>query len=159
MPELYMLCGIPTSGKSTYTKTNFGMQLNTDFVVLSTDNYLEAIAQQNNSTYNEVFDAFIGQATKRLEFDLISATMNSKTIIWDQTNLSAKTRKKKLKKIPETYSKTAIYFEIELEQALERNETREGKFIPKDILKRMYHQFEIPTLEEGFDSIVKGKGK
>ena len=98
MPELYMLCGIPTSGKSTYTKTNFGMQLNTDFVVLSTDNYLEAIAEQNNSTYNEVFDAFIGQATKRLEFDLISATIAGKSIIWDQTNLSAKTRKKKLKK-------------------------------------------------------------
>ena len=72
-------------------------------------------------------------------------------------NLSAKTRKKKLKKIQETYSKTAIYFEIELEQALERNETREGKFIPKDILKKMYHQCEIPTVKEGFDSIVKGK--
>lgn len=154
MSHLIMLCGIPTSGKSTYTKMNFQLS---GYKILSTDNYLEAIAEQNNSTYNEVFDAFIGQATKRLEFDLISATINDVSIIWDQTNLSAKTRKNKLKKIPETYFKTAIYFEIELEEALKRNETREGKFIPKDILKRMYHQFEIPTVEEGFDSIVKGK--
>lgn len=152
-----MLCGIPTSGKSTYIKTNFGIQLNADLVVLSTDNYLKAIAEQNNSIYNEVFDAFIGQATKRLEFDLISATIAGRSIIWDQTNLSTKTRRKKLKKIPEAYSKTAFYFEIGLEEALERNETREGKFIPKDILKRMYHQFEIPTVEEGFDSVVAVK--
>jgi len=40
-----------------------------------------------------------------------------------------------------------------LEEALKRNETREGKFIPESILKRMYHQFEVPTLEEGFDFV------
>jgi gluconate kinase len=46
-----------------------------------------------------------------------------------------------------------MYFEVSLEEALERNKNREGKFIPESILKRMYHQLEIPTRNEDFDYV------
>lgn len=151
-----MLCGIPTSGKSTYVEKLKKLDYWKDAVVLSTDNYIEKYAKRVGQTYNEVFDDVIPDAIRELEMEFNWSKSKGRNIIWDQTNLSVKSRKKKLSKLPSSYSRNAIYFEISLEEALERNEHREGKFIPKDILKRMWHQFEIPTLEEGFDYVENG---
>jgi len=155
MPELIMLCGIPTSGKSTYVEKLKKLDYWKDAVVLSTDNYIEKYAKRVGQTYNEVFDDIIPEATRELELELNMAKEKGKNIIWDQTNLSVKTRKKKLSKLPSFYHRDAVYFVISLEEALERNEHREGKFIPESILKRMWHQFEIPTLNEDFDYVEK----
>lgn len=153
MPELVMLCGIPTSGKSTYVEKLKKLDYWKDAVVLSTDNYIEQYAKNVGQTYNEVFDDIIPDATRELELQFNMAKDKGKNIIWDQTNLTVKTRKKKLTKIPSYYSRGIVYFQITLEEALERNKHREGKFIPESILKRMYHQFEVPTKEEEFDYI------
>ena len=75
------------------------------------------------------------------------------TALLQITNLSIKTRRKKLSKLSSYYSRGIVYFQITLEEALERNKHRDGKFIPESILKRMHHQFEVPTKEEGFDYI------
>ena len=126
-------------------------------VVLSTDNYIEKVAQEHNTTYSEIFEDCIDEATRQLELAFIMAKDKGKNLIWDQTNLSRKTRKKKLSKLPSLYAKGVIYFDITLEEALRRNENREGKYIPKSVLKRMYHQLEVPTLEEGWDYVEKFK--
>lgn len=154
--ELVMLCGIPTSGKSTYVKKLKSMKYWENAVVLSTDNYIEEYAKRVGQTYNEVFDDVISDATRELELQLNVAKDNGKNIIWDQTNLSRKSRKNKLRKIPSSYARGVVYFEVFLEEALERNKHREGKFIPESILKRMWHQFEIPTREEDFDYVERG---
>ena len=151
-----MLVGIPTSGKSTYVKKLKSMKYWENAVVLSTDDYIEAQAKRVGKTYNEIFDDVIPDATRELELQLNIAKDKGKDIIYDQTNLSKKTRKNKLSKIPSFYRRTAVYFQVSLEEALERNKHREGKFIPESILKRMYHQFEIPTYAEGFDLIENG---
>jgi predicted kinase len=155
MPELVMLCGIPCSGKSTYVEKLKKLDYWKDAVVLSTDNYIENQAQRCGLTYNQIFDDVIGDATRELELEFNMAKDKGKNIIWDQTNLSVKTRKKKLSKLPSLYHRGVIYFEISLEEALERNKHREGKFIPESILKRMWHQFEIPTRNEDFDYVEK----
>ena len=153
IPELVMLCGIPCSGKSTYVNKLRAYEYWKDAVVLSTDNYIEEQAKRLGMTYNEVFQDCIDEATRQLEMSFVRAKEEGKRIIWDQTNLSIKTRKKKLTKVPSIYKRTVVWFQVDLEEALKRNETREGKFIPESILKRMYHQFEVPTLEEGFDFV------
>jgi len=150
-----MLAGIPTSGKSTYVDKLLKLDYWQHSVVLSTDYYIEFYAKQQGKTYNEVFDEYIKEATKQMYSLLDFGVKNNKNIIYDQTNLSIKTRKKKLNKLPSHYQKGAIYFEVSLQEALKRNETRKGKFIPKDIIKRMYHQFEIPTIDEGFEYVEK----
>ena len=155
MSECVMLCGIPTSGKSTYVEKLKKIDYWKDAVVLSTDNYIEEYAKRVGQTYNEVFDDVIPDATRELELQLNMAKDKGKAIIWDQTNLSIKTRKKKLTKLPSYYRRNAVYFEVSLEDALERNKHREGKFIPESILKRMWHQFEIPTRNEDFDYVEK----
>jgi len=155
MSECVFLCGIPCSGKSTYVNKLKKLDYWKDAVVLSTDNYIEKQAQRCGMTYNQIFDDVIDNATRELELELSMAKDKGKNIIWDQTNLSVKTRRKKLSKLPSIYARGVIYFTVSLEEALERNENREGKYIPKSVLKRMWHQFEIPTLEEDFDYVEK----
>jgi len=157
--ELIMMCGIPCAGKSSYIRR--GTE-NTDvfdeYVILSTDDYIEEYAKANGKTYNEVFDDVIGEATTRMYQDLELAIQRGKSIIWDQTNVSKKSRMKKLKKIPDTYTKTAVVLPITLEEAIIRNSQRANKFIARSVLSRMYHQFEIPTEDEGFDVIMTHDG-
>ena len=154
-----MMCGIPCSGKSTYIRR--GTE-NTDYfdeyVILSTDDYIEEYAKANGKNYNEVFDDVIGEATTRMYKDLELAIQRGKSIIWDQTNVSKKSRKQKLKKIPGEYTKTAVVLPITLEEAHIRNSQRANKFIPRSVIHRMYHQFEIPTEDEGFDVIMTHDG-
>jgi predicted kinase len=156
MPECVFLCGIPCSGKSTYVNKLKKIPYWENAIVLSTDNYIEKVAQEHNTTYREIFEDCIDEATRQLELAFIEAKDKGRNLIWDQTNLSRKTRKKKLSKLPSYYHRGVIYFQVSLEDALERNKHREGKFIPESILKRMWHQFEIPTLGEGFDYVESG---
>jgi predicted kinase len=155
MPELIMLCGIPTSGKSTYVEKLKKLDYWKNAVVLSTDDYIEKESKRLGMTYNQIFDDVIDNATRELELEFNMAKDKGKDIIWDQTNLSIKSRRKKLSKLPSYYRRSAVYFEVSLEDALERNRHREGKFIPESILKRMCHQFEVPTISEGFDYVEK----
>jgi len=90
--------------------------------------------------------------------DLELAIQRGKSIIWDQTNVSKKSRKQKLKKIPGEYTKTAVVLPITLEEAIIRNSQRANKFIPRSVITRMYNQFEIPTEDEGFDVIMTHDG-
>ena len=153
-----MLVGIPCSGKSTYVEKLKTIPYWSNSVILSTDAYIEKVAQEHNTTYNEIFEDCISEATRQLGLEFIMAKDKGKNLIWDQTNLTVKTRKKKLSKLPSFYARGVIYFEISLEEALERNKNREGKFIPESILKRMYHQLEIPTKNEDFDYVEKIEG-
>ena len=136
IPELVMLVGIPCSGKSTYVNKLRDYEYWENAVVLSTDNYIEEQAKRLGMTYNEVFQDCIDEATRQLEMSFVRAKEEGKRIIYDQTNLSIKTRKKKLTKVPSIYKTTVVWFRVDLEEALERNKTREGKFIPESILKR-----------------------
>jgi predicted kinase len=157
--ELIMMCGIPCSGKSTYIRRGVeNSDMLDEYVILSTDDYIEEYAKANNKTYNEVFDDVIGEATTKMHKDLELAIQRGKSIIWDQTNVSKKSRKQKLKKIPGEYTKTAVVLPITLEEAIIRNSQRANKFIPRSVITRMYNQFEIPTEDEGFDVIMTHDG-
>lgn len=152
-----MLCGIPTSGKSTYIQKHLlENELSEDYVVLSTDAYIESKALENNISYNEALDLFFKDAEKRMELDLQRAIIYSRSIVWDQTNLTPKVRKRKASKVPEWYKRSAVWFDVSLEEAMIRNQQRPGKIIPGSVLKRMFHTFSPPTELEGFDQIIKG---
>ena len=152
---LIMLCGLPTSGKSTFVSKLLNDPAYKNSVVLSTDSYIESVAQRLNKTYNEVFDDTIDEATRQLELTLIDAKDRGNSIIWDQTNLTPKTRKKKLSKIPSSYGRIAIWFDITLDEALKRSQHRPGKVIPQRVLHLMSEQFVPPSCDEGFDVVIK----
>jgi predicted kinase len=154
--QLIMLCGIPTSGKTTYLADQMIETGCFNYVVLSTDSYIDNRARDNNLTYDEAFNTFIKDAQRRLTFDLERAIRDNQSIVWDQTNLTPKARKGKLALIPAHYKKVAIWFDLSLEDALIRNQNRPGKIIPPPVLKSMFRSFTPPALSEGFDEIIKG---
>lgn len=147
-----MLVGIPCSGKSTLIKEYAFL----DAVVLSTDNYIEAKAKEENSTYSLVFKRYIKEANKNLEVQLKQAIANGRHIIWDQTNVNADSRRNKLSKIPDTYNKTVVVVECDVEIALQRNVVRAstGKNIPAEVIHSFNDLLQIPTIEEGWNFIV-----
>ena len=154
---MIMLCGIPTSGKSTYVKQLKETKEWSDAVVLSTDNYIEREAVSLCKTYNEIFEDAIKEAEQALQQDLKNAIRSGLDLIWDQTNLTSKARTRKLKIIPGSYECSCAYSVIDLDTALQRNQNRLGKIIPENILKRMHSQFELPTTNEGFNYVKEIK--
>lgn len=149
MPTLYMLCGTPASGKSTWLQK----QDTGDAVVLSTDNYVQSQAV-DGKTYNDVFKDTIKSATASMYDDLQFAIDFGKDIYWDQTNLSVKSRSGKLNQLPEQYEKVAVVFPTPDEDTLsKRLKSRPGKTIPGNVMNSMINSFEMPTLAEGFHQI------
>ena len=152
MNILYMLIGIPGSGKSTW----IGGNINTnDTVIVSSDDYIEQYAQQHNKTYNQVYKEQIKNAVQNINKRLDYAIKNNMNIVWDQTNTSSKTRREKLSKIPNSYKKIAVYFEtpnnIELNRRLNN---RPNKTISSTVISHMKNSLQLPTVEEGFDEII-----
>ena len=152
MPEAIFLVGVHTSGKSTFSND----KKYKDYVRISSDDILQEVAKERQQSYNTVFKANIRFAQIAMMKVLRKAIEDGKSIIWDQTNTSKKQRKEKLKHIPAHYKKTAVYFIVDLKTALQRNTQRPGKVIPPEILERMIKEYELPTLEEGFDEIIRG---
>jgi predicted kinase len=150
--ELIMLVGIPTAGKSTFSNDPKYKK----YVRVSSDDILQEVAKERQQSYNTVFKGNIRFAQIAMMKVLRQAIEDGKSIIWDQTNLTKKQRREKLKHIPDTYKKTAVYFVVSLETALKRNTQRPGKVIPPEVLERMIKEYELPTNEEGFDTIIRG---
>ena len=151
-PEAIFLVGIPTSGKSTFSSN----QKYRDYVRVSSDDILQEIAKERQQSYNTIFQANIRFAQIAMMKVLRKAVEENRSLIWDQTNLTRKQRKEKLKHIPAHYKKTAVYFVIPLETALKRNTQRPGKVIPPEVLERMIGEYELPPLEEGFSQVIRG---
>lgn len=154
MPKFVMLAGAPCSGKSYYSNNYYEPA---GWVRLSTDDYIEAKAKEEGKSYNEVFDQYIKPAQADMESRLREAIRNNQDIIWDQTNLGKASRAKKLNKIPESYHRTIVYlYTDDVGLLLIRNDKREietGKFIPKSVIKRMHDTQELPTIDEGWDTV------
>lgn len=153
--EFIMLVGLPGSGKSTWTG-NERFRRWPNIVVISTDDYIERMAAKEGKTYTQVFDKYIKEATRQMEVDLLDAVSKRRDIIWDQTNLTVKSRKNKLSKIPDCYLKRAINFKCRkdvLGTRLEQRFQSTGKFIPAEIMESMGRSFQAATTAEGFEQV------
>lgn len=148
-----MLIGAPGVGKSTWIKQNLAH----DFRLVSSDQYIESAAVAAGKTYGEVFDANIKQATAAMYAELNDALTNNENIVWDQTNLTVKSRKGKLDQLPMLYKKIAVAFEIQPDEHAARRAERKqtsGKDVPSHIINSMLQQYQRPTVGEGFDEVI-----
>ena len=156
-PTVWMLVGVPGSGKSTFVDSQIDNEADRDesLHIASTDNYIEYIAKSGWKTYNDVFKDHIKDAEKRMYEGVIDAVKADINIIWDQTNLTRKSRAKKMIMIPDHYEKIAIVFPTPDEEELKRRlASRPGKTIPPHIVKVMAESMEYPEKDEGFTTIM-----
>jgi predicted kinase len=150
MSKCYQLIGVPCAGKSTWIKNQEWAK---DCVVVSTDEFVEDYARECGSTYSEVFDDYMPTAVKLMADRVVRAREQGRDIIWDQTSVSVKSRKRKFNMLP-NYEHIAVVFTTPDEGELTRRlASRPGKNIPDFVMRSMIDSFEMPTLEEGFTEI------
>ncbi len=98
MPKLYMLVGVPGSGKSTWIKDQvWALGLS----VVSTDPWVEDYARSQGKTYSEVFEEYMPIAVRLMTNHALTAQANNNDIIWDQTSTTRASRAKKFRMLPE----------------------------------------------------------
>jgi predicted kinase len=153
MTTLYILVGVPGSGKTTWVGHQ---KIDWDTTVwTSTDKFVEQYAKSIGKTYNEVFEAYMPRAVELMANEAKRAFDDNKTVIWDQTSTTIKSRAKKLRMVPGFYKKIAVVLKTpDVDELARRLTSRPGKLIPQAVVDDMIANWEEPTLSEGFDKII-----
>ena len=132
MAILYVMCGIPGSGKSTWVKNNltpFDKHVSRDDIRFS----MIKEGEEYFSKEKKVFEQFCT--------DIIANLNKGYNVYADKIY--------------------CIEMPTPVSVALERNEGRKDqglRYVPPSAIKRMYSQYEDPTYEEGFDEIYLAAG-
>lgn len=156
----YVLIGPPGAGKSTWIEKEFQGEC----FVVSSDAIIEEVAKSEGKTYNDVFAKYI-KAADRLMWDEFSRALveGQSPLIIDRTNMSRKSRARifermkwaKLDGITLGYTMHAVVFPAPEKEEWERRlNSRPGKTIPDNVIRSMIQSFEMPTLDEGFDTVT-----
>ena len=157
-PHAIMLIGMPGSGKSTYISELKEQNPDRDYVVLSTDDILERLGNEQGLNYSQAFKNIPFKKVQAIfNNDFRQAVNNESNIIIDQTNLTVKSRAKKLNKIPKEYKKIGIVFSVDADEMKKRLDERAaeiGKFIPQHVLDNMIGYYVPPSRSE-FDEIIE----
>lgn len=144
IPKLFMMIGIPGSGKSAEAEE---IAKEHSAVIHASDKLREEIfgdinhQKDNGVLFNELH--------KRIYKDLVAG----KNVIYDATNINSKKRMSFLRTLRNIKcEKIGIIMATPYKQCLKNNENRE-RSIPKEVIKKMYMNFQTPYYYEGFDVI------
>jgi predicted kinase len=149
-PKLYMLVGVPGSGKSTWVKNQ---EWSKDCAIVSTDRWVELEAERTGKTYSEIFQEYMPKAVEMMAIQVELARDKGLDIIWDQTSTTIHTRAKKFRMLPDYYAIAVVFPTPESEELQKRLASRPGKVIPSEVLQSMIDRWEEPTEDEGFKEI------
>ena len=128
--QAIIFCGIQATGKSSFYKQNFfNSHVRISLDLLKTRNREKQFMETCFKT--------------------------SQKFVIDNTNLTKKDRKKYIEIAKdEGYEVIGYYFQSKIKEALERNNKRTGiEKIPEIGIKGSYNNLEIPSKEEGFDTL------
>lgn len=143
-PKLFVLCGLPASGKSTYAKE---LADKYDANIHASDAIREELSGDiNNQNIN---DLVFQTLHSRVKEDLT----NGKNCIYDATNINYKRRMaflNELNKIP--CEKICCFMATPYKECIKNNKKRDRK-VPKEVIERMYRHFDPPYWYEGWDDI------
>lgn len=146
---VFLLCGIPGSGKSTWARNH--MTPTTEWI--SRDNVRFSIVREDEEYFSheeEVFDTFIAYIKQTLENPKVDV------IIIDATHISKRARRKVLSRIRKQniFELDCVWFDVSLNTCLARNHLRTGRErVPETAIENMYKSKIYPSIDEGFDMI------
>lgn len=150
MPKCYQLIGVPGAGKSTWIESQ-------DWAIncakVSTDKWVDIYAKEVGKTYSQVFADFMPTAVELMAKEVVAAREMGRDIIWDQTSVSEKSRRKKFAMLPDYYHIAVVFKTPEHKELMRRLLNRPGKDIPDHVIASMIASFEMPTEAEGFSEI------
>ena len=151
---LYVMCGIPGSGKSTYIKQHTELLVR-DYkagIIVSRDQIRFSFVKEDEPYFSkekEVFKTFVDEIKEGLtKYNFVVA---------DATHINQSSRTKLLRALGSSLKDVkviALVMTTDLDTCLQRNMKRTGReLVPEDSIINMYHNFTIPTYEEGFNEI------
>ena len=145
-PTMYMMIGLPASGKSYYAETLCKNMLSPCLIISSDSIREELFGDVNCQTENDkVFDV--------LHKRIINNLKRGYSVIYDATNLNKKRRIAFLQSLNKlNVCKVGILMATPYDICLYNNEKRERK-VPEDVIKRMREHFQPPHKHEGFDYV------
>ena len=137
---LYILCGIPGSGKTIYSRT-LARQLNAKLYCY------DDIPQSSNPSK---FEALHG----RMWADILDDLRSNNAVVCDDLHTTKKQRIDILNAVKEVdCRKTLIVMNTPLEECIIRNANRKDR-LPDCILTYIHKTFEPPDLSEGWSEIL-----
>ena len=147
MNTLYVMVGIPGSGKST--EAHKIQAIDPRIVYISRDEVRLSIIKDNEHLFShedEVYDAF---------YDKIAAQLTLSDAIADATHMSPGARLKlinALNKRGMTTDKYQIIFvcmDVPVEECIRRDDAREGRaHVTAPVIRRMNRSLDFPTIDE-----------
>lgn len=158
-PTLFILAGPPASGKTTFRESARLISRYSANIV-SSDDSIDRMARANHCTYDDVFNLPEHKDELRHIMDrkiwteaADHAIEHSNSVVWDQTNLTPKSRHAIIAKFRDAgYRIVGINFLATLADCHLRIANREknhpGKTIPSDIVANMVNRFEPITTAE-----------
>ena len=143
MSVLYILCGIPGSGKSTWARKQVENYGTDKLAWISRDKIRFNLLKPNEEYFsreNEVISIFVDKIQKAIDNGI-------PFVIADATHLNRKSRIQLLEKLVlNNTSICYVYFDVPLNVALERNAKREGRErVPDSVIEKMYYSFSKPA--------------
>lgn len=156
---LYIMCGIPGSGKSTWAK-NFKEKINAanyHCAIVSRDEIRFKLLEERGGEYfdyeNEVFETYCQKIQDYLD--------RGYHVIADATQLTARSRGKLLNNLDIDENILIYCVDIDTSYSIckKRNSKREGiRKVPDSVLEKMYMAKSSPTLHEyggfSYDGII-----
>lgn len=144
MATIYVLVGVPGSGKTTWAHDHFKNE-----AIFSSDDYRERLFNTLETTQEQnkkVFGSLYSDLFKRLN--------SGCDCVYDATNTSRKDRRRVLSNVRKEHKKVAVYFDVPVELARKRNQQRVRQ-VSDEVIDHFFKKLTPPTVEEGFDSIIR----
>lgn len=146
-PNLWILCGTPGMGKSTFAKNFFNPN---DSIIVSRDEIRFSMISSKEDYFKkekEVFKKFI--KTIKDAFDKVD------NVIVDATHINERSRNKLLDALGKDFLGdkriNVIYMDVLLEIAIERNSKREElALVPESAIEQMFENYTYPTYNEKY---------
>lgn len=153
MKKLYILCGIPGSGKSTWAKQQKNAK------VISRDDIRFNLIKNDEEYFAHETEVYV-EFVKRIREAIYSRDISYDIVIADATHLNKFSRTKLLRHLFDDMfiSETTLinldlpiyfcYFNLPLETCIERNNKRTGRAkVPEKTIKEMYRALSPPPSE------------
>lgn len=147
MKRLYILCGIPGAGKSTWVNKIIKQDKNS--IVISRDKIRFSMLNENDEYFakeKEVWEQYVKEIKEAKE----------NNIYLDATHLNRRSRDKikNCLNLNEYDEVNCIFFDVNLNICLSRNRDRVGRaFVPEETIKEMHSSLRLPTQSEKFTHI------
>ena len=149
MADLFLICGAPGSGKSTFLKR---FEKCDNYKVISRDKIRFSLLSDGENYFSHE-DESLAILWKQIN----DALANGKTVFVDQTSLNPKARSYLINHVHGYNEVNAIWMNETLKTCLDRNDlrTEPRTKVPRGAVRRMFYSFVKPSYYEGFTHIYR----